>query len=73
MLYITNRNYYDINMNKSDKTIPSGSFRGKKIGFASTYRIDMFIEIAEDFIKKIFYFDPEEYLITDEFNLYGNL
>jgi hypothetical protein len=31
--------------------------------------VDMFIDIAEDFMKRIFNFDPGEYLISDESSL----
>ena len=57
-------------MNEDDKVIPSGSFKGKKIVFAPTTGVDMFLEISEDFMKSIFNFEPGEYLITDESSLF---
>ncbi|MGH8066040.1 MAG: hypothetical protein ACRERE_12580 [Candidatus Entotheonellia bacterium] len=57
-------------MNEDDNTIPSGPFKGKKIEFAPTTGIDMFWEIAEDFMRQIFAFEPGEYLITDESSLF---
>lgn len=57
-------------MKKNDKIIPSGSFKGKKIEFAPTTEVDMFFEISEDFMKRIFDFEPGGYLITDESSLF---
>ncbi len=54
----------------NDNIIPGGPFKGKKIEFASTVGIDMFIEISEEFMKEIFNFEPGEYLITDESSLH---
>ena len=57
-------------MKEDDRVIPSGPFKGKKIEFASITGIDMFAEISEEFVKKIFDFKSGEYLITDESSLY---
>ena len=38
-------------MNEDDKIIARGPFKGKRIVFAPTTRMDKFWEIAEDFIK----------------------
>lgn len=57
-------------MNEDKRIIQSGPFKGKKIEFASTAGIDMFLDISEEFMKKIFDFDSGEYLITDESSLY---
>lgn len=57
-------------MNEDDKIIPSGPFKGKKIELAPTTGIDMFWDIAEDFMSRIFDFAPGEYLITDESSLF---
>ncbi len=57
-------------MKKDNKIIPSGPFKGKKIEFAPTTGIDMFREIAEDFMRRIFGFAPGDYLITDESSLF---
>jgi hypothetical protein len=56
-------------MEDDDHIIPSGPFKGKRIQFASTTGIDMFADIAEDFMEQIFGFKPGEYLITDESSL----
>jgi len=56
-------------MNEDDRVIPSGPFKGKKIVFAPTTGVDMFLEISGDFMKRIFNFEPGEYLITDESSL----
>ena len=59
----------DAQMKKDNKIIPSGSFKGKRIELAPTTGIDIFLEIAEDFMRRIFGFEPGEYLITDETSL----
>ncbi|MBI3015830.1 MAG: hypothetical protein HYY65_12430 [Candidatus Tectomicrobia bacterium] len=53
-------------MDEDDRIIPSGPFKGKKVEFAPTTGIDMFLDIAEDFMRRIFDFEPGNYLITDE-------
>jgi hypothetical protein len=57
-------------MNDDEQIIPSGPFKGKKIQFAPTTGIDMFLEIAEDFMRRIFAFEPGKYLVTDESSLF---
>jgi len=57
-------------MKKDNKIIPSGPFKRKSIELAPTTGIDMFLEIAEDFMQCIFGFEPGEYLITDESSLF---
>lgn len=57
-------------MKENDRVILSGPFKGKKIEFAPTNGVDMFLDISEDFMKKIFNFEPEEYLISDESSLF---
>ena len=57
-------------MKKDDKIIPRGPFKGKRIEFAPTTGVDMFLEISADFIRRIFDFEPGEYLITDESSLF---
>ena len=57
-------------MKKDNKIIPSGPFKGKRIEFAPTTGIDMFLDIAEDFMQCIFDFAPGAYLITDESSLF---
>ena len=53
-------------MSKGDKTITSGHFKGKKITFASTERIEEFTQLANDFMEQVFDLLPSEYLISDE-------
>ena len=57
-------------MKENDRVIPSGPFKGKKIEYAPSTGVDMFLNISEDFMKKIFYFEPDEYLISDESSLF---
>jgi hypothetical protein len=58
-------------MTEDDKIIPQrGLFKGKEIRLASRNGVNMFFEVAEDFMKKIFNFEPGEYLITDESSLF---
>ena len=59
-----------IEMKEEDRLITSGPFKGKKIRFAPTSGVDMFVEISEEFMRKIFDFESGEYLITDESSLY---
>ena len=59
-----------IEMKEEDRLITSGPFKGKKIRFAPTSGVDMFVEICEEFMRKIFDFESGEYLITDESSLY---
>ena len=57
-------------MKKADTTIRSGPFKGKRIKFAPTTGIDMFQEVAEDFMRRVFDFEPGSYLISDESSLF---
>jgi hypothetical protein len=57
-------------MKNNSRIISSGPFKGKKIEFAPTTGVDKFRAISEDFIKRIFGFEPGEYLISDESSLY---
>jgi hypothetical protein len=45
---------------------PPHPFQGKKIEVAPATGIDAFRAVADDFMGKIFEFEPGEYLITDE-------
>lgn len=56
-------------MSKDDKVITRGRFKGKKITFASTERIEEFAKLVDDFMEQVFDFEPGEYLITDESDL----
>ena len=53
-------------MTKDNKLMARGRFRGKKITFASTERIEEFSQLASDFMGQVFDFLPGEYLISDE-------
>jgi hypothetical protein len=57
-------------MNEDSRIISSGPLKGKKIEFAPTAGIDRFFEIAEEFMNKIFDFEPGDYLISDESSLH---
>lgn len=57
-------------MKENDRVIPSGPFKGKKIEYAPSTGVAMFLNISEDFMKKIFNFEPDEYLISDESSLF---
>ena len=56
-------------MNDKEHIIPSGRFKGKKIEMAPAGGIELFREIAEDFMLRIFGYEPGDYLITDESSL----
>ncbi len=57
-------------MNNDSSIISSGPFKGKKIEFAPTTGVDMFLKISDEFMKNIFDFAPGEYLISDESSLH---
>lgn len=42
-----------------------GPFKGKRVELASTTGIEKLEDIADDFMRDIFGFEPGEYLITD--------
>ena len=50
-------------------TIKRGAFRGKKITYASTDRVEEFRKLAGEFMMEVFDFLPGDYLITDESSL----
>ena len=56
-------------MSKDDKVISKGPFKGKKITFASTDRIEEFRQIANEFMEEIFDLLPGDYAISDESDL----
>ena len=53
-------------MKEKYRRVPKDQFKGKKFECAPTEGVNLFTEIAEDFIRQIFGFEPEEYMITDE-------
>jgi len=53
-------------MTDDDGIISRGRFRGKKIKYASTERIEEFADIASEVMMEIFDLLPGEYLISDE-------
>ena len=56
-------------MSNDDKRISRGRFKGKRITFASTARIEGFTVLANEFMGEIFELLPGEYLISDESDL----
>jgi len=50
-------------------TIKRGAFKGKKVTYASTDRVEEFRKLAGDFMVEVFDFLPGDYLITDESSL----
>ena len=52
------------------KPVPNDQFKGMKFELAPTNGVDLFWEIAEDFMQRIFDLAPGEYLITDESSLH---
>ena len=57
-------------MNNDEHIIKSGPLKGKKIELASTSGIELFAEIAEEFMLRIFELESGEYLITNESSLH---
>jgi len=53
-------------MNDDDSVISRGRFKGKKVTYASTDRIEELRQIADEFMEEIFELLPGEYLISDE-------
>ena len=53
-------------MSNDDGAMSRGPFKGKKITFAATARIEEFMQIAGDFMEEIFELQPGEYMISDE-------
>ncbi len=53
-------------MDEKDGIIPSRRFKGKKVELASTAGIELFDEVAREFMLQIFGLESGDYLITDE-------
>ncbi len=53
-------------MSNDDSVISRGRFKGKKITFSSTERIEEFAQIASEFMEEIFDLLPGDYVISDE-------
>jgi hypothetical protein len=53
-------------MSKDERVISTGPFKGNKITFASTVRIEEFTQIASEFMEEIFELQAGEYVISDE-------
>lgn len=49
--------------------IRRGAFKGKKVTYAATERVEDFRQLASDFMAEVFDFLPGDYLITDESSL----
>jgi hypothetical protein len=60
----------DTEMKNDKPIIPSGPFKGKRIEFAPTTGVERLQNIAEDFMQRIFGFEPGAYLITDVSSLF---
>jgi hypothetical protein len=56
-------------MTEESNIIPSGPFKGKKIELAPTTNVDLFVEVGEEFMLRVFGLEPGGYLITDESSL----
>jgi hypothetical protein len=53
-------------MDKGWKRVPAGTSAGKHITFASTEEVEAHDDIAAEFIRRIFAFEPGDYAISDE-------
>lgn len=49
-------------MSDDERVIRSGHFKGKRVEMASTAGVEMFEDIAQDFMSTIFGFEPGQYL-----------
>jgi hypothetical protein len=49
--------------------IKRGAFKGRRVTYAPTDRIEEFRELANDFMMEVFDLLPSDYLITDESSL----
>jgi len=56
-------------MTDDEHIISKGRFKGKKVVFASTERMEEFRHIRDEFMEKIFDLAPGEYLVSDESDL----
>lgn len=52
-------------MSDKGSVLRKGPFKGKRVEFASTAGVELFEDVAEDFMLNIFGFEPGHYLITD--------
>jgi hypothetical protein len=50
----------------SDRVVSRGRFKGKKITFASTARVEELAQISSEFMGEIFDLLPGQYAISDE-------
>ena len=56
-------------MSNDDRVISKGRFKGKKVTFASTERMEEFAQIASEFMEELFELLPGDYVISDESDL----
>lgn len=49
--------------------IRRGAFKGRKVTYAATERVEDFRQLASEFMAEVFDFLPGDYLITDESSL----
>jgi hypothetical protein len=53
-------------MSNGDGVVSRGRYKGKRITFASTARVEEFAQIASEFMAEIFDLVPGQYAISDE-------
>ena len=53
-------------MSNGDGVVSTGRFKGKKITFASTSRVEELAQIASEFMAEVFDLLPGQYAISDE-------
>jgi hypothetical protein len=53
-------------MSKGDWVISKGRFKGKRVKFAPSARVEEFAHISSEFMEEIFDLRPGDYAISDE-------
>ncbi len=53
-------------MSNGNGVVSRGRFKGKKVTFASTARVEEFAQVASEFMGEIFDLLPGDYAISDE-------
>ncbi len=56
-------------MTDEEYIVPDGPLKGHKVELAAQTYVNIFDAIAEEFMRKVFEMEPEDYLITDESRL----
>lgn len=57
-------------MSEGNLIVRTGQLKGKKIELASTAGVSAFAAIADEFMSRVFGYEPGDYLITDESSLH---